>query len=206
MAYATATAAQLTTDAPLDEALVKDVLQNNDKWLYEDATAGSGVDPNVTAMKAAMGAHSHDGTDGQGEPIPAAGIASNAVNNSDMMGTNSVSTGKLANTTVNTDNFGTAAVENDKWTGTLGTAISGAQNYDYGQPPRGSPHFDVAIEGDTLILSNPKGALGVIVNQGQADWYILEMSSSEIKFGMRTAVHTGFPSSTGTWNVNCRII
>lgn len=207
MPYPTVADSQLQTDEPLDEALVKDGLRDKDRWLYDTATnGGSGVNANVQDMLTAMGAHTHDGTDGQGQQIAAAGIASNAVNDSDMLDTNSVSTGKFAGSTVNTANFGTAAVEQDKWTGTLGTAITGAENFDYNGAPRGDPFNDVAIEGDTLILNNPKNALGVIVNQGEPDWYILEMTASNIKFGMRTAVHTGFPSTTGVWNVNCRIL
>lgn len=198
-------------DSPLKETAVMKAGRNRDRWNWEEASnGGAGIEPSVTAFRSALVAHSHDGTDGQGENIDTDGIAAGAVSDPDMFEDDSISAGKIASNTMQTGNLGTAAVTAEKMNGRMGWPVSGSQAYDTTLPPRAG--IDELYEGDTLILSNPKGGTGVLGNftptfthtpTGGVDWHCKDMTPSSIYFHLVT--YFGMPTS-GTWHVECRIM
>jgi len=140
--------------------LVMQALRDRDLWNWDLATA-AGINPNVLQFVSKMTSHKHDGTAGHGAKIPTAGIAADAVNDSAMMGVNSVSATEVDTKTMDTVKFQNRSVTGAKLHSTMGWPTSGTWTYDTGVSPTG---IEVAFQGDRVQISNPKGALGVICN------------------------------------------
>lgn len=197
MPYPSIANTDLDTDSPVDEALINDGLRLRDVWNWSAAT-GSGVNPNAVDLHGAMSSHSHDGSAGAGDQIPTAGIATNAVNNSNMLAAGAVETAKIAATTVDTVDLADGAVTLDKLTGSLGQQVSGSHAFDYGVAAGvglGNT-YNIAFQGDCIRVANPKGALGVICNIATGDFFVHQQDASYIYLGIRTNV---YGSGAGTW-------
>lgn len=211
MAYPTITNGQLDTDAPVDTDLMgSSGLKGRDDWNWTGATnGGAGIEPNVEAFVAALTSHSHDGTDGQGAQIDSPGIADDAVNQAAMLAAGAVTNAKLAANTLRGTNFADGAVTLAKLSGSMGQHVTGSQAYDDGNAPRNlpglsPPQVDFVFEGDTTTIANPKGALGVICNPVGNEWFVVQVTASWIRFGIRADV-VPLPGY-GTWNVDCYIM
>lgn len=122
MPYPSISSARLAADQPLDSQLLTD-LAAQDAWRYDQATSVSGVQPNFLALQAALTAHTHDGTDAQGQPIPTDGIANGGVNFPEEIPDNAFTNPKFPSTgseRVQGDNFQDGAVTLAKYNLGLG--------------------------------------------------------------------------------------
>lgn len=175
------------TDIDRDSALkqlVMQALRDRDLWNWINAT-GSGINPNVVAFIAKLLSHKHDGTAGHGAKIPTAGIATDAVNDSAMMGVNSVSATEVDTKTMDTVKIQNRSVTAAKLHSTMGSHGSGTWTYNTSV---GATGIEVAFKGDRVSVGNPKGALGVICNTkkhgssslGRIDHWVISQSAGSI--------------------------
>jgi hypothetical protein len=199
--------AQIDTDSPLDEAVMKTGLRDRDEWLWSTATA-AGIDPNVLAFVAQMLSHGHTGAAGDGAQIPTAGIAANAVNDSAMIGANAVTAGKIASNTMDTADIANGACTEPKLHGTQGEHLTSSSTFNVGDPPGAG---DDSFKGDRKTISHSKGTIGVVTslivgNISGADipYWIVEVTASDVTFGLWD---TGsMPSGDNTWVIDCYIM
>jgi hypothetical protein len=209
MAFDSIPNSALDTDSPLSNAALMGPLKNRDDWNASAAT-GSGVGPSIGAVTAGLASgHSHNGDPGEGNPIDTPGIADGAASVGEMYAANAVSAAKVASTTMQSANVASGAAPVGKWSGSLGRAVTGSKAYDTEEAPGTG---DLDFLGDTLVIGNPKGALGVIVNMkagasdsGEIEYFIKGITGAEITFGFRDSVLGGVPGA-GTWYVDCEII
>lgn len=199
---------KIDRDSPLDESVMKTGLKDRDDWLWDEATnGGSGIEPNVSAFASAFGTagHSHDGTDGQGANIDTAGIDDDAASQESMFVSNAVTSAKIAANTLPTADFATGACTVAKMSGTMGTNVASSQAYDTAQSPTG---INVIFLGDRVSVSNPKGAIGVIVRpkpttstfgggSNRVDFWVVEQTASNIILGFDYVA--GQHDAAGNW-------
>jgi hypothetical protein len=214
MALPPLTDAQIESDQPLDEALMKEGLRDRDIWNKSsgDDGGGGGIDQNVekfrTKLSGAVG-HSHDGTGDEGANIDTDGIAAGAVWDPAMIGDDQVTTAKIAGTTMQTANFAANSVRPDEMTGTMGWPVSGSQAYDTEAAP--VEDWEDYFQGDVAKVANPKGRIGVICNfkatgaVPQVECFVKDIQASWIYLGIAFRVYGGIPS-TGTWGWDFQIV
>lgn len=206
MALPSPTDAQIKSDQPLDEALVKDGYRDSDAYNFATGpNGGSGIAANVSAFATAFGpaGHRHDGTDGQGENIDTAGIANGAASLEPMFQDNCVSAAKIAANTLQGSDFDTMAVTAAKMSGVMGSHASGTKAYDsLAAPDTGAG--DVTFLGDRAVFGNPKGSIGVICRQkatasGFVDYFVVSQSGG-ITLGFNYDPLLYPPSGTWDWD------
>lgn len=199
--------AAIDRDSPLKTTTVMEALRDRDDYTEVDATnGGAGIEPTVQGFLAAFGAHTHDGTDGQGENIDSPGIAANAANEPDMFQDDCVSTAKIASNTLETSDLDNGAVTVAKMSGDMGWALSGSLAWDTGGIAVGD---DEVFLGDTMAISHGKGTEGVICNRkvtasGNIDFFVRRVTSTQVFFGLRSATYVS--GATGTWHVDCKLL
>lgn len=188
MTMPTLTDAQIDAESPLDEAVMKEGFRDRDAWLYEDAdNGGSGLMACAVAIIAAMLEHTHDGSDGQGEPIDSGGIATDAVSLAEMLVDLAVGDTELAANTLREENFEDFSVTSAKFSGALGTEVSGDWTYDMDTELPG-PAADEFV-GETHQVANPLGRV-CIVAQGDitlgvdGHWHVRQVTASTITLGL----------------------
>lgn len=196
--------ALLNPGDPFDEDLATN-LAAADEWSENGSTVGTGIKANAAAFETAFNTgHSHDGTAGQGKPVPAAGILNGSVNASDMFDPLAVTTGKIAGTTVGPTNIDNGAVTPAKMdsSASMGTAFSGTVGYDLDNPPlSGTDAFD----GETKTITHGLGRRPVICNRTGPDFHVRSTSSTTIVLAInKDYVSGGGVTRTGTWAYGLR--
>jgi hypothetical protein len=166
----------------------------------DDFLKTTNPDGSADTLRAAydMG-HTHDGSTGQGNPIPAAGIDSGGVWKPEHVADGACIARTIASTTMGTTNFAAQAVTADQMTGDATTGMlrdkgvaAGPFFYDATDVTLGDPPIQT--------VSHSAGLKGVVVNVRTPGWFVFEMGPGS----MRVA-----PTNTGTsntWSVECDII
>lgn len=187
---------QLNTNSPMTETLLDELtgLLAKDLYLWSDGTGASGVDPNVEAITSFIETHDHSDN-----PIGEDGIASDAVRLNEMIETDAFDQSKIAANTMQAGNFANFCITPVKINGTIGWHITADPAYNAdGTALHDSTHDDFNYEGDTFIVSNPKGRKGVIMQQIGGAAYLCDQSNSTLKFGFVYAYAHSSPDA-GNW-------
>ena len=197
--YPTINNNQLDTNSPMSEALLDELtgLLAKDLYLWSDGTGVSGVDPNIEAITDFIETHDHSDN-----PIGENGIADDAVRLNEMIKTNAFDQSKIAANTMQSGNFANFCITPVIINGSLGWHITGTQSFYFDNSAlHDSTHDDFNYEGDTLIISNPKGRKGVIMQQSGGEAYLCDQSNSSLKFGYVQA-YTHVSPDSGSWSVD----
>lgn len=187
---------QLDTDSPMSQALLDELtgLLAKDLYLWSEGTGSSGVDPNVEAITSFIETHNHSDN-----PIGENGIASDAVRLNEMIETDAFDQSKIAANTMQSGNFANFCITPVKINGSVGWHITWTQNFYFDNAPLSdSTHDDFNFEGDTIIIPNPKGRKGVIMQQNGGEEYLCDQSNSILKFGYVQA-YTHVSPDSGSW-------
>ena len=170
--YSAVTNAQVTRWLPIDTVLMQKLADNLQAVYNDEGNGGSGIRPTATAFGTAFavgGGHTHDGSDGQGLPVPTAGIANGGVCFPDEFGTGSV----------HNDNVGTGADGAD----TPKFADGGVAMIDLA----GNLGQDINTTGPTpaapKTVTHSLGRRPVVTNIGSSEFEVISTTSAHVVFG-----------------------